>query len=267
MRKLATILSGVLMLGTLLSGCSIFTPKTVAIAPDIKVIKDRGTLKVGIKEDVPNFGYKDPKSKEIDGFEIDLAKAMAKKIVGDESKIDLIAVTANTRGPLLDSGAIDLAIATFTISDERKKSYNFSDPYFTDNVGLLVKKSSYFHRFQDLNGKKIGVVQGSTSKKAVQDQSDQLDVTITLQEFVNNPEIKAALDSGRVNAFSSDRSILSGYVDDSTVLLPDSFSPQPYGIATKKGNDNLADLVNVTINDMMKSGEMDKLLQKWNLKK
>jgi aspartate/glutamate/glutamine transport system substrate-binding protein len=252
-----------------LTGCG-STPTQSADAqkdsPDIKAIKDRGTLKIGVKVDVPKFGYKDPKTNKIDGFEIDIARAVAKKILGDENKIDAQAVTAKTRGPLLDSGEVDLVAATFTITEERKKSYNFSEPYFTDGVGLLVKKASGISSLKDLNGKKIGVAQSATSKKAVQEQADKLGIKVTFAEFNTYPEIKTALDSGRVDCFSVDGAILFGYLDDSTTILSDRFSPQEYGIASKKGNDGVTKAVNETISEMKKSGELDKLIQKWGLK-
>ncbi|GAB6174335.1 hypothetical protein JCM15765_38130 [Paradesulfitobacterium aromaticivorans] len=156
-------------------------------------------------------------------------------------------------------------ISTFTITEERKKSYDFTDPYYTDGVGLLVKKAPGYQSLKDLNGKKIGVAQSATSKKAVQDEADKLGIKVTFQEFATYPEIKAALDSGRVDAFSVDRSILFGYLDDSTAMLPDIFSPQEYGVATKKGNDGLAKLVNDTVGELKKSGELDKLIKKWGL--
>lgn len=274
MKKLLPVLASVLLIGSLLTGCGSTASNTPAgssnsgagaVSPDVKAIKDRGTLKVGVKEDVPKFGYKDPKTGQIDGFEIDLARAMAKKIVGDSSKLQLTGVNAKTRGPALDSGDVDMDISTFTITEERKKSYNFSDSYYTDGVGLLVKKAAGYKGLKDLNGKKIGVAQSSTSKAAVQAEADKLGIKVTFQEFATYPEIKAALDSGRVDAFSVDRSILMGYIDDSTSLLPDKFSPQEYGIASKKGNDGLAKLINDTVNEMKKSGEIDKLIQKWGL--
>jgi ABC-type amino acid transport/signal transduction systems, periplasmic component/domain len=237
-----------------------------SVPADIKAIKDRGALKVGVKLDVPKFGYKDPATEKIDGFEIDLARAVAKKILGDENKIQFQGVTAKTRGPLLDSGEVDLIAATFTITDERKKSYNFSDPYFTDGVGLMVKKSSGINSLKDLNGKKIGVAQTATSKQAIQDEANKLGIKVQFLEFASYPEIKSALDAGRVDCFSVDGAILNGYLDDSTVILSDRFSPQTYGIASKKGNDGLAKVVNDTINDMKKSGELDNLIKKWGIK-
>ncbi|MBU2702823.1 putative glutamine transport system substrate-binding protein [Sporomusaceae bacterium BoRhaA] len=270
MKKIISLFLGMITLSMLLlSGCG-EAPKAEstdpASAPDIKAIKDRGTLKIGVKLDVPKFGFKNPTTGQVEGMEIDLSKALAKKILGDENKIDVQGVTAKTRGPLLDNGEVDLVIATFTITDERKQSYNFSDPYFTDGVGLLVKKSSGIQSLQDLNGKKIGVAQSATSKKAIQDAADKAGIKISFLEFGTYPEIKAALDSGRVDCFSVDGAILFGYLDDSTVILNDRYDPQKYGVASKKSNVALAKIVNDTINEMKQSGELDKLIQKWGLK-
>jgi putative glutamine transport system substrate-binding protein len=259
-----------LALSMLLTGCGGSSTAPAAskdeTPPDIKAIKDRGVLKAGIKVDVPKFGFKDPKTGNIEGFEIDLVKALAKKIVGDENKVELTGTVAKTRGPLLDNGDVDVVMATFTITEERKNSYNFSDPYFTDGVALLVKKAGGYQSLKDLDGKKIGVAQSSTSRKAIQEAADKQGIKVSFLEFGTYAEVKAALDSGRVDCFSVDAAILFGYLDDSTVILPDRYSPQEYGAATKKSNTALAKLVNDTLNDMKKSGEIDKLLVKWGLK-
>jgi len=269
MKKAGIVLTSLLLMVGLVSGCGSTAPAPAPGAAtgqsaDVKAIKDKGVLKVGVKVDVPKFGYKDPKTGKTEGFEIDLANAISKKI-GTE-KIETSAVTAKTRGPLLDSGDVDLVIATFTVTDERKKSYNFSDAYFTDGVRLLVKKSAGINSLKDLDGKKIGVAQSATSKKAIQEQADKVGAKVTFLEFATYPEIKTALDSGRVDCFSVDGAILLGYLDDSTTILADSFSPQDYGVASKKGNDGLAKVVNETIADMKKSGELDKMIQKWGIK-
>ena len=274
MKKLTILLMIALVtLSAILAGCGGSTPapaakapEAAAVAPGIKAIKDRGVLKVGVKVDVPKFGYKDPQTGKIDGFEIDLARALAKKILGDENKINVQAVTAKTRGPLLDNGEVDFVIATFTITEERKQSYNFSDPYFSDGVALMVKKSSGIQSLKDLNGKKVGVAQSATSKKALIDEGKKQGLNIQYLEFGTYPEIKTALDSGRIDCFSVDAAILFGYLDDSTTILPDRYSPQLYGIASKKSNTALANLANDTVNEMKASGDLDKLIQKWGLK-
>jgi len=273
MKKLYVLLASLVMLMAFaVAGCGSTTDSKPAAgastgtAPEIKAIQDRGALKVGVKVDVPKFGFKDPKTGQIDGFEIDLTRTLAKKILGDEKKFEVQGVTAKTRGPLLDNGEVDLVIATFTITEERKQSYNFSDPYFTDGVALMVKKDSGITDLKGLADKTIGVAQSATSKKAIQEAADKQGIKVKFLEFGTYPEIKTALDSGRINCFSVDGAILYGYLDDTTVILNDRFTPQEYGVASKKANAGLAKLVNDTINDMKKSGELDKLIQKWGLK-
>mgnify|MGYP000982998444 CR=1 FL=1 len=271
MKKAGGIIFSILIITSLLlAGCGPSSTGTSGNAggegADLKAIRDRGVLNVGVKVDVPKFGFKDPKTNQIEGFEVDLAKAIAKKILGDENKVEFKTVNAKTRGPLLDNGEVDIVAATFTITDERKQSYNFSDPYFVDGVGLMVKKASGAQGLKDLDGKKIGVAQSATSKKAIQEEAARLGVKISFLEFATYPEIKTALDAGRVDCFSVDGAILYGYLDDSTVILPDRFSPQNYGIASKKGNDGLAATINATIAELKQSGELDKMLAKWGLK-
>lgn len=288
MKKLAVVLGVVLM--SMVAGCGggsqtsttsapavVEAPKEAAPAetapaeavketPNIDKIKDKGILKVGVKVDVPKFGYKDPATEKVEGMEIDIAKAIAKEILGDENKIEVQAVTAKTRGPLLDSGELDLVIATFTITEERKESYNFSQPYFTDGVALLVKTDKGFSSFKDLEGKTIGIAQSATTKKALEEAAGEQGIQVKFSEFASYPEIKTALESGRVDAFSVDAAILNGYVDENSVILPDRFSPQEYGAASKKSNTDLAELVDNLIGSMKASGELNGLIEKWGIK-
>lgn len=242
------------------------TETTEPLPAGVQAIKDKGVLKVGVKADVPNFGLQDAATGEFEGMEIDLAYKLAEKIGLSKDKVKFEAVTAKTRGPLLDNGQLDVVIATFTIKPERLEQWNFSDAYYQDEVGLLVKKSSGFKSLADMNGKTIGVAQGATSKDAVQAEAEKLGVTVKFLEFATYPEINAALESGRVDAFSVDKSILSGYVSDNSVILDEGFSPQDYGIASKKGTDDLTTFINEMLADMQSNGEMDELLAKWNLK-
>ncbi|MDR0822234.1 MAG: transporter substrate-binding domain-containing protein [Endomicrobium sp.] len=229
-------------------------------------IKKAGVLKAGVKEDVPKFGFLNPSTNKHEGFEIDLAELIAQKILGDSSKIKFTGVTAKTRGPLLDTGELDIVAATFTITEERKKSYEFSDPYFTDGVGIMVKKSANINEFKDLNGKEVGVAQSATTKKALQNAADAAGIKLKFSEYATYPDLKAALDSGRISAFSVDKAILMGYMEDSVKLLNETFDAQEYGVTIKKGNTDLLQIVNGVIRDLVKSGEMDKLLKKHQLK-
>ena len=238
----------------------------VELPADVQAIKDAGKLRVGVKADVPNFGLQDAATGEFAGMEIDLAKALAERIGLTADDVEFEAVTAKTRGPLLDNGQLDVVIATFTIKPERLEQWNFTNPYYQDEVGLLVKKDAGIATLADLDGKVIGVAQGATSKDAVQVEADKLGIKVSFLEFATYPEINAALESGRVDAFSVDKSILTGYLTDDSVILEEGFSPQDYGIASKKGTDGLTEFINEMLAEMASNGEMDALLSTWNLK-
>ena len=249
---------------TLALALLVYLPALADDAAEIAAIKARGTLLVGVKADVPGFGYQELGG-EFEGLEIDLAHKLAEVILGNADAVAFTPVTAKTRGPLLDTGELDLVIATFTIKPERLEQWNFTDPYYQDEVGLLVKKSAGIEGLADLDGKVIGVAQGATSRDAVQVEADKLGIKVEFLEFATYPEINAALESGRVDAFSVDKSILSGYLTDDSVILPDGFSPQDYGVASKLGTDELRDFINEMLAEMQENGDMDELLAKWNL--
>ena len=232
----------------------------------VSTIQKRGVLKVGVKEDVPKFGYLNPETNTHEGFEIDLAKAIAKELLGDETKVKFTGVSAKTRGPLLDTGELDIVIATFTVTDERKLSYEFSEIYFTDAVALMVKTDSGIKSFKDLEGKTVGVAQSATTKKSLQAAAEKDGVNLKFAEYTTYPELKTALDSKRIDCFSVDEAILLGYVEPSVVILDDKFSLQPYGAAMKKGNTTLLDEVNAVIKKLDESGELEAMLVKNGLK-
>jgi putative glutamine transport system substrate-binding protein len=232
---------------------------------DLDKIVKAGLLKVGVKSDVPGFGLLNPDTGHYEGMEIDMAKLIAKEIFGDENRVAFTPVTAKTRGPLLDNGDIDFVIATFTVTDERKLTYNFSSIYYTDGVGLLTKKAAGYTGLKDLNGKTIGVAQSATSRQAITDGAASLGITVNFLEYATYPEIKAALDSGRVDAFSVDKAILRGYLDASVGLLPDTYMPQPYGIASKLSSKDLASWVDGLIVKWLGDGVIEGLIRKYDL--
>ena len=241
---------------------------------DVQKIKDAGVLKVGTKVDVPKFGLQNTATGEMEGFEVDLAYEIAGKIFGctaaeakEKKLVAFQGVTAKTRGPLLDNGEVDLVIATYTITEERKESWNFSDPYYTDAVGLLVLKDSGITSCADLDGKIIAVSQGSTTKKVFQEYLDKqgIDVKPEFEEFDGYPSMAAALSAKNVDVFSVDRAILAGYNDDTTIILEDRFAEQDYGVASKLDNKGLAALVNEVVTDLKSSGKIHQMLKDWGI--
>jgi len=243
-------------------------------AADVQKIIDRGVLKVGCKADIPKFSLQNTATGEYEGFEDDLAYEIAGSIfdcTADEAKekklVEFQGVTAKTRGPLLENGEIDLVIATFTITDERKETYNFSTPYYTDAVGLLVNKDSGINSIEDLDGKIIGVAQSSTTKDGFKSYVDEkgLDVNPEFQEFDGYPALAQALATKQIDCFSVDRAILAGYVNEGNQILEDRFAEQDYGVASAKENTGLAALVEEKVTTMLSDGSMKTLQDEWGL--
>lgn len=229
-----------------------------------EAITQRGVLRVGVKTDVPGFGLLDTATNTYSGIEIDLAYKIAEELGID--KVEFTPVTAATRGQLLDSGDIDIVAATFTINEERKASWNFTTPYYTDAVSLLVKNDSGIETFEDLADIKIGVATGSTSKAALiaaaADANVTLDEDNNFEEYASYPEIKAALDAGRVQAFSVDGSILAGYVDNTNHIVESiRFSPQEYGLASKKDATEWSAYLENLITGWLADGTMAQIIE------
>lgn len=226
-------------------------PTDESVAADVQAIVDRGVLKVGVKNAVVGFGYEDPLTGEYTGMEIELAKALADKLGVD---VEFTAVTAATRTELLDSGDIDCVLATFTITDERKESWDFTTPYYTDYVSVLVEDSKGIKTLDDLADATVGVSSGSTSAKALvkamiekglisgdgfdEESFDPATWTdgIKFQQYDDYPTISTALSAGEVDAFCVDKSILAIYKTEGRSYIDAEFSPQNYGIATTKGS-------------------------------
>ena len=229
----------------------------------INKITARKELRVGVKTDVPYFGYADSQTGEIEGFEVDLAKAFAKEILGDESAVRLVPVNALTRNILLDNDEVDMIIATFTITDERKKTLNFSEPYYVDEIGFMVKKSAPIAELNDLSGKRVGVARSSTAYTGLADAAAALGVEFVLENYPNYPEAKNALMTDLVDAFAGDKSILRGYMDLDTTLLDAGLNPQPYGIATTLSAKDFAKYIDEKLKAMREDGRMDELQKRW----
>ncbi|WP_418127149.1 transporter substrate-binding domain-containing protein [Streptococcus parasuis] len=229
------------------------TPTELLNSDQVQAIIERGVLRVGVKQDVPNFGYKNPDSGEFEGLEIDIARKIADELGVD---IEFTPVTAQTRGPLLDNGQVDLVIATFTITEERKLLYNFTTPYYTDAVGFLVNKDSGIKTFTDLNGKTIGVAQGSITRTLVSELADKYGIAVNFAELGSYPELSVSLRAHRTDAFSVDQSILSGYIGSKSELMDFSFSASDYGIVTKLSNKDLNNYLNSLVEKWTSDGSL-----------
>ncbi|PGZ98061.1 glutamine ABC transporter substrate-binding protein [Bacillus pseudomycoides] len=232
----------------------------------IDQIKKRGKLVVGVKYDTNLFGLKNPATGKVEGFDIDIAKALAKKILGDENKLELKEVTSKTRIQMLKNGDIDAIVATMTITEERKKEVDFSDVYFKAGQSLLVKKGSGIKDIADVKkGVKVLAVKGSTSTNNIRAKAPEA----TVLEFENYSEAFTALKAGQGDVLTTDNAILYGMEkqDANYEVVGKIFTDEPYGIAVRKGETELTKVINELLKEMKASGEYDKLYEKWIGKK
>ena len=208
-------------------------------------------------------------------MEVDLCYQIAAAVFGVSYKdaraqelVEFTDVTPKTRGPLIDNGQLDVVAATYTITDERKKSWDFSTPYRTDYVGLMVKKRSGFTSIEDLDGKIIGVSQGATTQGLIEQmiKDNGFSCKPEFRAFSGYPIIKSSLDAGNIDVFAMDRSTLAGYMNETVELLQPEvkFGEQGYGVATKKGCD-LSAVVDQVICDRLADGWLDQEVKTWGL--
>lgn len=225
-------------------------------------ILQRGKMVVGVKYDTKPFGYLNEKQ-ELVGYDVDLAKCIAKSILGSENKVEFKQVTSSNRILALNSGEIDMIIATMTITKPREEVINFSTPYYIAGQTVLVPKNSKITSMRDLNGKRVIIIFGSTSEKNLRLIAPNANI-IGFKTYTSG---YSALKQGRADAMTSDDTILMGFADaDSSLkLLPQRYTKEPYAIGFKKdvSSAGLNKKVNFILADMERNGELAKLKNKW----
>ena len=257
MKKILTTLLLLSLILIICAGC-------VGNDSKLSEIRDRGVLRAGVKLDVPGFGFYNDDTREFEGLEVDIARLIAQKILGDENAVEFFGVTTQTKGPMLTNGELDLVIATFTITDERKELYNFSQSYYTEMIGFMVRADSDLQSMADMAGKSIGIMQMTTSENALITEAARLGIEVDLVRHASYPEMKAALLSGKIDSFSADTSILVGYNDNDTRILDESFNPQNYGIATKLENEKFAKYIDDFLSTIIMDGRYAEIIDRWS---
>lgn len=258
-KKLFSLFILPLLLIILLSGCK---GESVANENIAKRIKEEPTITWGVKYDTRLFGMMDIKTRKVEGFDIDIAKAITKEILGKDGKAEFVEVTSKTRIPLLKNGNIDAIIATMTITEDRKKEVDFSDIYFDAGQSLLVKKGSHIKNIKDLTSKDtVLAVKGSTSTINIRKHAPDANIL----ELENYAEAFTALQSGQGQAMTTDNAILLGMAseNDNYGLTGGTFTNEPYGIAINKGQHDFVKEVNTALHKMHDNGTYNKIFEKW----
>ncbi|MGQ0680041.1 MAG: glutamate ABC transporter substrate-binding protein [Actinomycetota bacterium] len=213
-------------------------------------LQQKGSIVVGTKFDQPLFGQKNPITEAIEGFDVEIAKIVAQGIFGGTleeavAKIQFVETVSRVREPNIQQGTVDFVVATYTINDTRKQIVDFAGPYYVAGQDIMVKSDDdSISGVQDLNGKKVCSVQGSTSISNVVAQAPQSDVSISFDTYSKCAE---ALTDGRVQAVTTDDTILVGLIKEegqNFKLVDNPFTTEPYGIGLPLGDDAFRTFLN-----------------------
>jgi putative glutamine transport system substrate-binding protein len=223
-------------------------------------IQQRGQLIVGVKYDTPPFGSLNPVSNQVEGFDADLARALARALFGDETKVRFDEAVSRNRIPFLQEDKVDIILSTMTITDERRQEIDFSDTYYIAGQSILVRKGSPIQNVNDLNGRTVASAQGSTSEVNVRERAP----TATLLLFPAYAESLAALKDGRADAVSTDDTILMGMIlkDQDLQMVGGLFTQEPYGAGLKKGRPEFLAFVNRVFDELKTNGGWTDLYKK-----
>ncbi|MFZ1892674.1 MAG: transporter substrate-binding domain-containing protein [Rhodoplanes sp.] len=230
--------------------------------------QQRGTIIAGVSFDIPGMGYKNPRTGLIEGFEADLARAIAEKLLGAPDRIDFYQITDEKRIPALQSDLVDMVLSQLTITPDRAEQVDFSIPYYITREGLLVPKGSDIKGLDDLKGKRIAVTEGSVSLRRMRASLPSLPgatLVITPLSFGN----LEAVANGEADAASNDMINLtmmhraSDHPERYEIIdIGDRFDKKPFGVAVKKGNHPFIDLLNRAVEALKGAGEIDRLFNK-----
>ncbi|MEU2543531.1 glutamate ABC transporter substrate-binding protein [Streptomyces iakyrus] len=219
-------------------------------------------IKVGIKYDQPGLGLKEPDG-SFSGFDVDVATYVAKELGYEPDQIEWVETKSADRENALSRGDVKMIAATYSITDERKQKVDFAGPYLLAHQDLLVKKDSDITKATDLNEKKLCSVTGSTSAQNVK---NDFAPKAQLSQRGGYSECLSALQSGGVDALTTDDSILAGYAAQEQYkgqfkLAGLKLSNENYGIGVKKGDKATLDKINKALEKMVSDGAWEKAVQ------
>ncbi len=220
-------------------------------------IAERGRLVVGVDQDTMLWGFRNPNTGKLEGFDIDLAHEMARHIFGDPDRVDLRVVTANERQSVLESGEVDMVIRTYSITCERKQFVEFSTVYYNANQKILSKRGSGIDSAPALSGKRVCAVSGTTSLTRL----SALEPKPILYGAPAWTDCLVMLQQGQVDAISTDDAVLAGLAeqDPNVEVVGPSLGNEPYGIGINKANTDLVRFVNAVLEQIRDDGTWQRL--------
>ena len=227
---------------------------------------DRGTLRCGVNETVPGFGF-DPGEGDIDGFDIDFCRAFAAGILGDAEAIELVPIDADNRFIALQNGDYDVLVrnTTWTASRDGTEGVFFAHPNFYDGQAMMVREGE-FSSIDEMDDASICVTSGTTTELNLADYFQQRNLAFTPVTFAENPELQRAFIRGRCDGWTSDRSQLAGIRSvwpdneggpESLTILEEVMSKEPLAPGVLDSEVELGDAINAVVNGLILAEELD----------
>jgi glutamate/aspartate transport system substrate-binding protein len=260
----------------LVGAAMLILPVNAAVAdtgdsPVLKRIKERGVINMGHREASVPFSYMGGDGEPI-GYSIDIClkvvDAVKKEIDAPDLKIKYVPVTSQTRIALMANGTIDLECGSTTNNLTRQKQVDYLPTTFITGTKIASKKGSGITEIEDLEGKTIALSLGTTNEKAIKRVAEEKGINIKTIMVKDHPQGWLSLETGRADAYASDHVLLFGLISKSK--KPEDFqvtgrflSFDPYGIMVPRNDSTYRRLGTVVIADMMRSGELLKLYDKW----
>ena len=222
-------------------------------------IRARGYLIAGVDQSTYHFGFLNPLSGQIEGFDIDMIRAVAKAIFGDPGKVQFKAISDDQRIPDTADGTVDIVAHTMTITCDRLKMIDFSSVYFEAHQKVLVLKNSSATSLDDLHGQKVCATSGSDSLARI---SQHHAIPVKVPYWT---DCLVLLQQGSVAAISTDDSILDGLAaqDPWTKIIGKPLTDEPYGLAISKQHPEFVRFVNAVLQQLRTDGQWKASYQAW----
>ena len=233
-------------------------PKSV-----LDTVKGRGVLRAGIRTDNPPHGFITQDGTWV-GFDVDIAQAVAKEL---GVKLEKVKVDELTRISYLQTGQIDIAVASMSHTRKRDEQIDFSQTYFWSKQTFLVKKGKT-HKLSDLVGKRVGVTRGSHAIGNWRDwlvkHGNSFDASLVL-EFGNKRAGVEAVHQGAIAGYAEDYEILSSLAkgDPTLAILDEAIGIKQDGIGVRENDSKIRDAVNFALQNLARSGEYAKIYDRW----
>jgi ABC-type amino acid transport substrate-binding protein len=221
-------------------------------------IQRSGEITIGVKYDVPPFGFLNPRTDEVEGFDVDMGRFIAEEL-GVEPKF--IEAISDNRIPFLERGTADVILSTMTINAERDQEIDFSEPYYIAQGRILVPKGSDIKGLQDLNGRSVCTALGSTYEETIRERAPDADLKLV----DTYSECLELLQNESIDAISTDDVILTGMIiqDDSLQMVGKPLTVEPYGVGIKEGDRQLKRFVDGVLRKVEQDGRWEETYRKW----